>query len=174
MTHLLTFTRLLALSLLLAMAACGTAPTAVDEKDLIGVWDAADSRQMSANLVDDVLHRSWILDFTQNNNRKPLLTLGEVSNLSSELIDTNAFGADIARELAVSTRVKFIDSAQGKRESGADYMLKVTLNYTNDKSATQAARIYQAEMTLIRLTDKRTVFTGQRQLRKALSQKAKP
>ena len=166
--HFSTFNRILILSFLLILAGCPTAPPVDSAKDLAGIWDTPDSRKMSAQLADDVLHRSWVLDFTQSNNRPPLLTLGEVNNHSRELIDLNAFAKDIERELSISSRVKFVSSDQGRKNAGADYMMKIALNYTDEGSGKQATRVYQADITLIRLSDKHTVYTGKQQLRKAI------
>ena len=66
----------LAASLLLLLAGCGTSVERMESgevKDLSGAWNDTDSRLVSEEMIQDVLARDWLPDFTRVNKKKPAL-----------------------------------------------------------------------------------------------------
>ena len=182
-----------AVSLIALLAAgCGTSveriePTEV--KDLSGAWNDTDSRLVSEEMIQDVLSRDWLPDFTRKYNKKPAVIVGEVLNLSHEHVNVNTFTDDMERELINSGKVQFVASkvergeireerkdqdlnaAEATRkpmgqERGADYMLKGTINTIIDTSGSSQVRYYQVDLTLISLADNVKVWVGQKKIKK--------
>jgi len=178
----------LALALTLAVAGCSTSVTRMDAdevKDLSGAWNDTDSQQVSAEMIQDVLARPWLGEFSQAQKRQPAVIIGEVRNLSHEHINVNTFVADMERALINSGKVQFVASAierQGIRserkeqdihaseatrkamgqEKGADFMLQGSINTIIDASGKTQLRFYQVDLTLISLVDNRKVWGGLR------------
>ena len=183
---------LMILVLALAAGGCSTSVTRMDTaevKDLSGAWNDTDSQQVSAEMIQDVLNRAWLADFTIAQKRQPAVIVGEVSNLSHEHINTNTFVSDMERELINSGKVQFVASSterqeiRGERkdqdvhaseatrkamgqEKGADFMLKGTINTIIDASGKTQLRFYQIDLTLISLADNSKVWVGQKKIKK--------
>ncbi len=182
----------LALALTLAVAGCSTSVTRMDAdevKDLSGAWNDTDSQQVSAEMIQDVLARPWLGEFTQAQKKQPAVIVGEVRNLSHEHINVNTFVADMERALINSGKVQFVASSierQGIRserkeqdihaseatrkamgqEKGADFMLQGSINTIIDASGKTQLRFYQVDLTLISLVDNRKVWVGQKKIKK--------
>jgi uncharacterized protein (TIGR02722 family) len=180
------------LALALSLAACSTSVTRMDAgevKDLSGAWNDTDSQQVSSEMIQDVLSRTWLTDFTQEQKRRPAVIVGEIRNLSHEHINVDTFVGDMERALINSDRVQFVASSterQGIREErkdqdinaseatrkamgqekGADFMLEGTINTIIDVSGRDQVRYYQADLTLISLVDNRIVWVGQKKIKK--------
>jgi len=178
--------------LVLALSACSTSVTRMDAgetKDLSGAWNDTDSQQVSAEMIQDVLSRTWLSEFTQTNKRQPAVIVGEIRNLSHEHINVETFTDDMQRALINSDRVQFVASSterqeiRGERkdqdinaseptrkamgqEKGADFMLKGTINTIIDASGKTQLRYYQVDLTLISLVDNRIVWVGQKKIKK--------
>jgi uncharacterized protein (TIGR02722 family) len=175
-----------------ALSACSTSVTRMDAgevKDLSGAWNDTDSQQVSAEMIQDVLGRTWLTDFTQANKKRPSVIVGEVRNLSHEHINVNTFVADMERALINSDRVQFVASSIERQEirderkdqdlnateatrkamgqeRGADFMLKGTINTIIDASGRDQLRFYQIDLTLISLADNTIVWAGQKKIKK--------
>jgi len=176
----------------LFVAGCGTSVERMDTaevKDLSGAWNDTDSRLVSEEMIQDVLSRDWLLEFTRKHNKKPAVIVGEVLNLSHEHVNVNTFTADMERALINSGKVQFVAS-KGERgevreerkdqdihaaeatrkpmgqELGADYMLKGTINTILDTSGSSQVRYYQVDLTLIGLADNVKAWVGQKKIKK--------
>ena len=85
----------------------------VDEvQDLSGRWNDTDSRLVAEQMIRGLISRSWINDFVMENDRKPVVVVGAVRNLSSEHIQTGTFVKDIEREFINSGKVKFVATSE--------------------------------------------------------------
>jgi len=181
-----------AILLAAALSACSTSVTRMDAgevKDLSGAWNDTDSQQVSAEMIQDVLSRTWLPEFTQTNKKRPSVIVGEVRNLSHEHINVNTFVADMERALINSDRVQFVASSTERQEirderkdqdlnaseatrkamgqeKGADFMLKGTINTIIDASGRDQLRYYQIDLTLISLADNTIVWAGQKKIKK--------
>jgi hypothetical protein len=185
--------RALAVSALtLSIAGCGTSVERIDTaevKDLSGAWNDTDSRLVSEEMIQDVLSRDWLPEFTRTHKKKPAVIVGEVLNLSNEHVNVNTFTADMERALINSGKIQFvaskgergeireerkdqdINAAEATRKSmgqeiGADYMLKGTINTIIDTSGSSQVRYYQVDLTLISLADNVKTWIGQKKIKK--------
>jgi uncharacterized protein (TIGR02722 family) len=176
----------------LGLVACSPSVTRMEStevKDLSGAWNDTDSRLVSEEMVQDALTRPWIQEYTSAKKKPPVVIVGEVRNLSHEHINVNTFVADLERALTNSGRVEFVASSTERgeireersdqdiharestrkpmgQETGADFMLKGTINTIIDVSGNTQVRYYQVDLTLISLADNRKVWIGQKKIKK--------
>ncbi len=179
-------------ALALFVSGCSTSVERVDVGktiDLSGAWNDTDSQLVSAEMMQDVLNRAWLEDFTREKKRQPAVIVGEVRNLSHEHINVNTFVGDLERAMINSNRVQFVASSTERQEirderkdqdlnaseatrkpmgeeKGADFMLKGTINTIIDASGKTQLRYYQVDLTLISLADNRKVWVGQKKIKK--------
>jgi uncharacterized protein (TIGR02722 family) len=160
--------------------------------DLSGQWNDTDSRLVSQEMIDDVLARPWINEFTRTKSRKPAVILGTIRNKSHEHINVATFSADMERALINSGRVDFVASKDERseireerkdqelnatqytrnemgNEMGADFMLKGDINSIYDTTQGKQVRFYQIDLTLISLANNRKVWLGQKKIKKLVS-----
>lgn len=182
------------LSLMVLSSACGTKVTRVDTEtvtDLSGEWNDTDSRLVSREMIDDVLSRPWVSDYTRKYNRPPTVIVGEIRNLSHEHINTRTFISDLERELINSGEIDFVASATERtavrdervdqdlhareetrkamgQETGADFMLQGTINTIVDAVKGEQVRFYQVDLTLIDMLSNRKVWIGQKKIKKSI------
>ncbi len=176
----------------MALAACGTTVKRIapDEvKDLSGRWNDTDSRLVSEEMINDVLSRAWLEEFSRAKNKRPAVIVGEVRNMSHEHINVTTFVNDMERALINSGRVDFVASKMERQEvreerkdqdlnasedtrkamgmeQGADYMLKGDISTIMDVEGKRQVRFYQIDLTLISLGDNRKVWVGQKKIKK--------
>jgi penicillin-binding protein activator len=186
--------RISSLALLLAwlLSACATSVDrmGVDEvKDLSGAWNDTDSRLVSEEMIQDVLSRAWLQDYTGARKKQPNVIVGEIRNLSHEHINLNTFVADMERALINSGKVQFVASRTERsdireerkdqdthaseatrkamgQETGADFMLKGAINTIIDLDGSTQVRYYQVDLNLISMADNRVVWLGQKKIKK--------
>jgi penicillin-binding protein activator len=176
------------------LSACNPTVTRVEADavtDLSGDWNDTDSRLVADEMVQDALSRAWLGRFTQKSGKPPTVIVGEVRNLSHEHINTRTFIADIERALVNSGEVEFVASSQERQEirdermdqdlnaaeetrkamgqeTGADFMLKGSINTIIDAVSGEQARFYQVDLTLIDLATNRKVWLGQKKIKKTI------
>ncbi|MFL6621921.1 MAG: penicillin-binding protein activator LpoB [Sulfurifustis sp.] len=181
-----------ALVLASMLVACGTTVERLDTnavKDLSGAWNDTDSRLVSEEMIQDVLARPWVQEYTRTKRKPPAVIVGEVRNLSHEHINVGTFVSDMERALINSGKVKFVASSVERgelrderrdqelharedtrkamgQELGADYMLKGTINTIVDAEGKTQVRYYQVDLTLISLVDNEKVWIGQKKIKK--------
>src|SRR3569623_280144 len=163
----------------LALGACATKVERIspeEVKDLSGQWNDTDSRLVSEEMINDVVSRAWLADFTQQRRRDPAVIVGGVRNLSHEHINVQTFVNDMERALINSGKVQFVASsgerqeireersdqdinaseetrnAMGK-ERGADFMLKGDISTILDTEGKRQVRFYQVDLTLISVSE---------------------
>jgi uncharacterized protein (TIGR02722 family) len=174
------------------LSACATSVDRmnVDEvKDLSGAWNDTDSRLVSEEMIQDVLSRAWLQDYTGARKKQPNVIVGEIRNLSHEHINLNTFVSDMERALINSGKVHFVASRTERddvreerkdqdthaseatrkamgQELGADFMLKGAINTIIDLSGSTQVRYYQVDLNLISMADNRIVWLGQKKIKK--------
>ena len=175
-----------------ALTGCSTQVEriATDEvRDLSGAWNDTDSRLVSEEMVADVMARPWIDNHNRSSKKPPVVIVGEVRNLSHEHINVNTFVADLERSFINSGRVDVVASKTERseirderrdqdlnardetrkamgQETGADFMLKGTINTIIDAAGSDQIRFYQVDLNLISLADNRKVWQGQKKIKK--------
>lgn len=173
---------------------CSTSVERVDSNstiDLSGAWNDSDSRLVAEEMVQDVLSRPWISEFTTRTGQRPAVIVSKVRNLSHEHINLKTFVADMERELVNSGRVDFVASKDERseirnerldqdlnarddtrnsagQELGADFMLTGQINSIIDAEGKQQIRFYQVDLTLISMADNRKVWLGQKKIKKLI------
>ncbi len=181
------------------LAGCGheTKVTRVDTgvvTDLSGRWNDTDSRMVAESMVKEALQYRWLANFSEANNREPVVVVGTVLNSSHEHINVATFITDLERELTNSQKVTFVagkgerdevrterkeqaiyaredsQNAPGK-EIGADYMMKGTISTILDEADGTKAVFYQVDLQMIDLETNAKVWYGQKKIKKVVEKK---
>jgi uncharacterized protein (TIGR02722 family) len=177
----------------LAFIACKTTKVeriGVEETtDLSGRWNDTDARLVAEEMVKDALSRPWLMNFVQDEGRKPVVIVGTVRNKSSEHIETLTFIKNIERELINSGSVKFVASKterneiRGEREdqqswaseetakrlaaeTGADFMMQGVITSITDAVQGKKVVYYQVNMELVNLETTEKVWIGEKKIKK--------
>jgi uncharacterized protein (TIGR02722 family) len=189
---------LLLINLIIFIAGCGPSRTvqrtASDTSvDLSGRWNDTDSRLTAQKMVNALLDARWISNYTKDNQKKPVIIVGNIKNNSSEHIQTKVFTKDIERELINSGEVKFVASSEERseirderseqqqyssmetakrlaNETGADFMLKGVISTQNDSFDGQAVKFYQVDLELINLETNEKVWLDSKKIKKLVEQ----
>ncbi len=162
--------------------------------DLSGRWNDTDSRLTAEAMIQDLLSKPWLEDYTIEYIKKPVLVVGKIRNRSSEHINTDLFTKDIERELVNSGEVTFVASSSEREqlrderldqqhfaspetmkewasEIGADFMLLGSINSVVDAVEGQKAVFYQVNMELINIEKNTKVWIGEKKIKKLIEQK---
>ncbi len=179
------------------LTGCAETPTKVERisadevTDLSGQWNDTDSRLVSEEMVMDMLARPWIENHRRQYSAKPAVIVGYIRNLSHEHINVKTFINDIERELINSNQVDFVADSEEReqlryeredqdlnaseasrkamgQELGADYMLLGSINTILDGAGTTQVTYYQVDLKLTSLTDNRTMWIGQKKIKKRI------
>ena len=177
-----------------SLSACSPTVTRVESDtvtDLSGNWNDTDSRLVADEMVQDSLSRPWLIRFNREHGKPPTVIVGKIQNLSHEHINTRTFIADIERALINSGEVDFVASSQERtelreerkdqdlhakeetrkamgQETGADFMMKGSINTIVDAIEGEQARFYQVDLALIDLESNRKVWVGQKKIKKTI------
>ena len=187
------------LVILLMLMGCASTTRSVERisadevEDLSGNWNSYDSKQVAEQMIKDLIYRPWLQDFVLEEDRKPVVVVGTIRNLSSEHIQSDIFIKDIERELINSGKVKFVASKKerdeirdermeqqsyasdetAKRlaaESGADFMLQGGIKSNTDASGGKAVKFYQVDLELINVESNEKVWIGSKEFTKEVKQ----
>lgn len=190
---------LMLLLVCLAMASCASSSRSVQRvssdtvTDFSGRWNDTDSKNVAIEVIEDVLRRVWIKDFVEQNDRKPVVIVGEIRNRSTEHIDVNTFVKNIEKELINSGKVKFVANSmerEGVRsekedqqyeasadtikrvgnETGADFMLIGVITSITDATSGVKAVKYQVDLQLVNIETNEKVWSGGSETKKIISQ----
>lgn len=186
------------LSALIAMTlGCGSKPSVqrIDEKsttDLSGRWNDTDARLVAEEMIKDCISRPWLTDFAAAKGRKPVVTVGQIRNSTSEHIDAATFTSDFERELLNSGQVKFV-AAPGQREelrderidqkdfaspetvkkirneTGADFMLVGGIKSIVDEIEGAKVVFYQTDLEMVNVESMEKVWIGTKKIKKEIS-----
>lgn len=161
--------------------------------DVSGKWNDTDSRLVSEEMIQDVLSRRWLSKFNRAKGKAPTVIVGTIRNLSHEHLNTRTFVRDLEKSLINSGEVDFVASASERNEirserrdqdlnasertrkamgneTGADFMLKGSINTIVDSGKGEQVRFYQIDLTLIDLESNRKVWVGQKKIKKMVEQ----
>jgi uncharacterized protein (TIGR02722 family) len=166
--------------------------TQVDETiDLSGHWNDTDSRLVAEEMIQDCLSRPWLEQYKAGHGGKnPVVIVGTVLNRSHEHINTQVFVKNLERALINSGQVDFVASKEERKElreekadmlkgftdeetaksiskeTGADFMLKGTMNSIKDEVKGKYIILYQANLELMHLETNKKVWIGEKQIKK--------
>ena len=163
-----------------------------DTVDLSGQWNDTDSRLVSEEMIKDVMSRNWLERYKRaHSGHTPAVIVGSIRNRSDEHINTRTFVKDLERALVNSGEVDFVASSQERtelreerkdqdlhakeetrkamgQETGADFMMKGSINTIVDAIEGEQARFYQVDLALIDLESNRKVWVGQKKIKKTI------
>ena len=196
MKHTLFLTTIMVLLIIMGCAPNRTVTrVSTDETtDLSGRWNDTDASLTAQEMIKDMLSRSWFGDFMTESDRKPVVIVGTVRNLSTEHIDSATFINDMERELINSGLVKFVASKAEREEirtekidqqsqaseetakrlaaeTGADFMLQGSIKTIIDAVQGKQAKFYQVDLQLINLESTDKAWIGTKKIKKVVTQK---
>ncbi len=186
------FVWLVAAALILGCGGPKVKRTEVDETiDLSGRWNDTDSRLVAEEMIHDCLSRPWLKQFKSDRSHKnPVVIVGTVLNQSHEHINTQVFVKNLERALINSGQVDFVASKEERKElreekadqlkgftdeataksiseeTGADFMLKGSINSVKDEIKGKYVILYQANLELIHLETNKKAWIGEKQIKK--------
>jgi uncharacterized protein (TIGR02722 family) len=186
-------------SAILLLSACGKSVKRVASDstiDLSGNWNDADSRLVAEEMLNDCLTRPWYQNTLRSKNgENPVVTIGQIRNVSSEHINTGTFISDIQRVLINSGKVDFVANSEERKqlrdeindqqgnatdesakergqEVGADIMLTGTINSIVDQSGGQQVKFYQIDLELTDLQSHKKLWIGDKKIKKFIDKSA--
>lgn len=160
--------------------------------DLSGRWNDTDSRLVSEALIEQVLSRNWIDDFTKTHNRKPVVIVGLIKNKTSEHINSDTYIKDIEKALLNDGRIRLVQAGSKRedlrqeradqqdysaketikkwgKELGADFMLQGDINSIIDSYKKEKLRYYQLNLVLTDIETSELVWMGDKKLKKYIN-----
>lgn len=122
-----------------------------------------------------------------------MVIVGTIRNRSHEHINVQTFAKDLERALINSGEVEFVASAAEREElrderldqatqasedtakehgmeTGADYMLKGSINTIKDKEGGETVMFYQVNLELIDIQNNKKVWIGEKKIKKYIKQ----
>ena len=161
--------------------------------DLSGRWNATDAQLVAEEMIDDVLRRPWLPNFTSAEGRNPVVIVGEVQNRSHEHIETLMFTRSLERELINSGRVRFVASESARenvrqermdqqfnaspetmrrlgQETGADFFLGGVITSVTDREGGLRVVFYKVNLELIHMETNEIVWLGDKEIKKIIEQ----
>lgn len=161
--------------------------------DLSGRWNDSDSRSVSTEIINQLLHDKWINNFsTTTPNKRPVLIVGLIKNKSHEHIDASTFIKDIEKAIIKDGSARLVQAGD-KREAlrservdqqnysslesaknwglelGADYMLQGTINSIVDTYKKEKIVYYQINLELTHLETNEIVWIGEKKIKKYIN-----
>ena len=183
----------------LVLSSCATSNvarvSADSQIDLSGRWNDTDSQMVATAMINDVVSRPWISDFTVTAKRKPVLIVGEVKNRSDEHIDAIVFTKSLERELINAGKVKFVASSDERsaireeknaqqneasaatmkklgQETGADFYLGGVITSVVDAVEGQKVVFYKVNLELTNIETNEKVWIGEKVIKKVIGKNA--
>src|SRR3569832_1838954 len=89
----------------LALGACATKVERIspeEVKDLSGQWNDTDSRLVSEEMINDVVSRAWLTEYTQQRRRDPAVIVGKNRKHRHKHNNKQTFVNDMERALIYS------------------------------------------------------------------------
>jgi len=168
--------------------------TEIDQTiDLSGRWNDSDSRMVSEEMIRDCLDRPWLNKFNEKNSgQTPVVIVGTVVNRSHEHINSELFTKDLEKAFINSAMVNVVASKEEREEireerisqqegltaketitpfgeeTGADFMIKGTINSVKDEVKGKYVILYQVNLELIDLTNNQKVWIGEEEIKKVV------
>lgn len=157
--------------------------------DLSGRWNDTDARLVAEEMIISCTGSAWLGRFNKEQGRDPVVIVGTVVNNSHEHINADVFVQDLEQALVNSGKVRFVvakferDEVRGERadqqmnaavptraamiqETGADFMLKGTINSIKDETKGRYAILFQVHLELVNMTTNEKVWIGQKKVKK--------
>jgi len=183
---------LVVVAALLQACSSGRQVTRVDPNtqiDISGRWNDTDSKQVAEEMISDALSKPWLVRFNANNDKIPVLIIGDVLNSSHEHISAETFIKDIERAFINSGQVRIVENNYFRdklreevdnqqvnateetrkkiaQELGADLMMFGSINSTVDEYKKERLVNYKVNMELVLLQSTEKVWIGDKEIKK--------
>lgn len=187
---------LVAVGFISGCAATSVKRVAIDKViDLSGKWNDTDSRLTAEEMIQDCLSRPWLARARRKSRgNPPTVIVGTIRNRSHEHINTQTFIEDLQRSLINSGDVDFVASRDERdevrderldqdthaseetrkehgQETGADFMLKGSINTILDKEGGRSVMLYQVNLKLINMKTNRIAWNGSKKIKKYIKRR---
>lgn len=180
-----------------ALVGCGpnqkiTRPDPEERIDVAPQWNDVDSRDTAETMVRDSLQYPWYQEFRSDAQRKPVLVVGPVRNLSRDYIDTELFTKDIERSFIRQGDVTIVAMSGPERQAlfdeileqqgfatpataksignatGADFMLLGRVGYIHQTSldGKRSIRFYKVDLEVMNLETTEKVWAASHEIKK--------
>lgn len=192
MKKIYLLTVVIAITGIVVTPACKTTVKRLDRDtiiDLSGGWNDTDARQISDDMVEDLVGHQWVQEHVTKYDKKPMIIVGPVRNQTTEHIQSEVITKELERALINSGRAGVVASSTERgglreelmqqqtwssaetqkrlaAETGADYMLIGSINSIIDQSGKRAVIYYQANMELVHLESGEKVWMGNGEIKK--------
>lgn len=161
--------------------------------DLSGKWNDTDAQMVSKEMLDQMFGSGWINKYkNEHKGKTPVLIVGNISNKTSEHINTQIFSKEIEKYCINSGLVDFVASSDERKEireerleqqenasmetikqigkeTGADFMLKGIISSTEDAIDGIKAVYYQVNLELINIETNKKSWIGDKKIKKVIS-----
>jgi len=162
--------------------------------DYSGRWNDTDAQMVSKDMIKDCLEGKWLANFTAEKGQQPVVIVGTIENKSSEHINADVFIKSLESELISSGKVRFVadkgerlevreerkDQQESgytdpktikpkRKEIGADFILKGTINAVVDETHGKYVVLYQVNLELIDLATNEIKWLEQTELKKLVT-----
>lgn len=157
--------------------------------DLSGRWNDTDSKLVAEEMINDVLGRPWLNNFSNAEGRKPVVIVGVVQNKSSEHIESETFIKDLEREFVNSGTIRVVQNSQFRekmrqeraeqnefatpetqakwgKELGADFMMFGVITSITDSYKKEKVVSYKINLELANLESNEKVWIGDKEIKK--------
>jgi PBP1b-binding outer membrane lipoprotein LpoB len=135
--------------------------------DLSGKWNDTDAKLVAEEMVSDCLGRPWLSDFLIEKSKKPVVTVGQIRNKSSEHIERDDVREERLeqRDWASEETVKKL-----RQETGADFILLGAIKSITDQLEGETVVFYQTDLELINVETNVKSWIGTKKIKKGISQ----
>jgi uncharacterized protein (TIGR02722 family) len=182
----------LLLSIVLVASGCATKVIREDvnkQMDLSGRWNDTDARMVADEMINECLTSPWINEYNKAAGRTPTVIVGTITNNSYEHIGSDVFISSLQKALINSGKVNFVASRDERgevrqereeqignaepstisekgHETGADFMLKGSINGVQDAVKGKYVMFYQVNLELIDMKTNQKRWIGQKEIKK--------
>jgi len=152
--------------------------------DVTGTWNDTDVSIVCNSLIKECLESPRLEAFAKNNNRLPVVTVGQFKNMSSEHLDTSIITSKMRTAMINSGKVDFIADRNAKKdtraeiadqmqyakedqqkaiaqEDAADFMIQGSVKSIVQESGKKQLRVYYVDAELVDIESGRIVWTGE-------------
>ncbi|MET0244166.1 MAG: penicillin-binding protein activator LpoB [Flavitalea sp.] len=161
-----------------------------EQVDLSGRWNNTDSRLVADEMIETILREKWLTEHQQaNNNQRPVVIVGFVTNKSHEHIEAETFVKDVEQSFIKSGRVRLVQGGKKREElraekadqqtnasvssmkkfgleQGADYILQGSINSIVDSQNRKKVVYYQVNLELTNIQTNEVVWIGDKKIAK--------
>ena len=157
--------------------------------DISGSWNNTDSRQVSDEMITQILGDKWLAEHTTAKGKKPTVIVGIVTNKSHEHIEAETFMKDLERACLLSSKIGLVQSGSKREElraekadqqtnasqstmkkfgleHGADYILQGSINSLVDAFKRRKTVTYQVNLELTHIETNEIVWIGEKKIAK--------